>query len=95
MPVGRVPAPGNLSLSDLANELSYQEQVNFTQLTALTSDPTAASQNLATYIIRTTPITNLAIVATGTSSPGTAITTNTTVYVSGAKTAVDVYRLPL
>jgi hypothetical protein len=94
MSVGRVPAPGNLSLSDLANELSFQEQVNFTQLTALTFDPTNASQNLADYIARTTSITNLAIVTTGTSSPGTAITINTTVYVSGAKTAVDVYRLP-
>jgi hypothetical protein len=95
MPVGQVPAPGNLSLSDLANELSFQEQVNFTQLTALTFDPTNTSQNLATYKVRTAPITNLAIVSTGTNSPGTGITTNATIYVSGTKTAVDVYRLPL
>jgi len=95
MPVGQVPVPGNLSLSDLANELSYQEAVNFTQLTALTADPTTVSRNLATYKNRTTPITNLAIVPTDTGSPGTAITANTTIYVSGTKTAVDVYRLPL
>lgn len=94
MPVGQVPAPGNFSLSELANELSFQEQVNYTQLTALVFDPTGI-QNLATYIARTVPITNLAIVPTGTSSIGTAISSNTTIYVSGSKTAVDVYRLPL
>ena len=94
MSVGKVPAPGHLSLTDLANELSYQEQVNFTQLTILTSDPATPTQNLATYVARTTPNATLAIVATGASSSGTAITSNTTVYISNALTAVDIYRLP-
>ncbi len=95
MSVGQVPAPGNLTSSDLANELSFQEQSDFTRLTGLVADSNNVGQNLANFTQRTVPITYLAIVPTGTPSTGTAFITNTTVYISGTLTSVDVYRLPI
>ena len=93
MPVGQVPAPGNLSFDDLANELSYQEQVNFTRLTGLVADSNSADENLANFVQRPVPIGCLAIVPTGASSSGTVFISNSTIYISGTKTAVDVCRL--
>jgi hypothetical protein len=46
-------------------------------------------------MISTVQFGAVSIVPAGTISPGTAIVTNTNIYVSGVKTAVDVYHLPL
>lgn len=91
---GTVSIAGNLDLATLSDTITQHEQWSSVQLTGLVAD-NKSTDNLATFNARTTPIGGAAIVPTGTSSPGTAITTNTTIYVSGTKTAVDVYHLPL
>jgi hypothetical protein len=90
---GTIPADGSLTMDKLAASLTSEEQLGFEQLTALTADTTAV-RNLATFVNQDKRLGMLAIVAAGASSPGTKIL-SATVYVSGAKTAVDVYRLPL
>ncbi len=90
---GTIPADGNMTMDTLAASLTCEEQLGFEQLTALTAD-TTATRNLATFVNQEKRLGGLAVVARGAASPGTKIL-STTVYVSGAKTAVDVYRLPL
>jgi hypothetical protein len=92
--VGEIPVPGSNSMADTANAITRNEQLGFTQLTSLVAD-SKSTNNLATFIASTVQYGAVSIVPTGTSSPGTAIITNTTIYVSGVKTAVDVYHLPL
>jgi hypothetical protein len=91
--VGTIPADGNSTMDNLAASLTNEEALGLEQLTALTVDP-ATVGNLATFDKQKQRLGMLAIVASGASSPGTKIL-STTVYISGTKTAVDVYRLPL
>lgn len=92
---GTLPAPGDKSMLDLAGYLTQKEQLDFLQLTALTVDPApAANRNLATYINQDAQLGALAIVAQAAASQGTRIL-STTAYISGTKTDIDVYRLPL
>ena len=93
--VGMVPIAGSYSMNDIANTITRHEQLGFAKLTALFADLNLPGQNLATFIPCNTQFGAVAIVATGTSSPGTPIITNTTIYVNSTKTAVDVYHLPL
>lgn len=93
--VGTVPQPGNLSMSDLADHLTQKEQLNITQLTALTVDPAAGVQrNLATFIQQPNQLGALSICQQGAASSGTKLF-STTAYISGTKTDIDVYRLQL
>lgn len=94
--LGTVPAPGDLSTEDLSTYLTRKEQSNFAQLTALTADPAAGSnRNLATYIDQQQDqLGALLVCAKGASSQGTKIL-STAAYISGTKTEIDVYRLPL
>lgn len=92
---GTVPVNGNYSMGDLANYLTEKEQLDFTQLTALTIDSVTGQQrNLATFTPQPNQLGPLAICAKGASSSGTKLFT-TTVYVSNAQTSIDVYRLAL
>jgi hypothetical protein len=91
---GTIPIPGNLDLATLSATITQHEQWSTVQLTGLVADDTSTN-NLATFSARTAPIGGAAIVPSGTSSPGTAITTKTTIYVSSTKSAVDAYHLPL
>ncbi len=93
--VGQVIVNGTGSMADIANAITRSEQLEFTQLTGLVFDPNTAAQNLATFVATNTQFGAVAIVPTGTASPGTAIATNTTIYVNSTKTAVDIYHLPL
>jgi hypothetical protein len=97
--VGTIPAPGNLSMSDLADYLTDKEQLNFTQVTALTVDPAAEKKrNMATYIAHPDQLGALLICASGEKPAQTTEATpplSTTAYISGNKTAIDIYRLPL
>ncbi|MGD0521246.1 MAG: hypothetical protein ABSA48_08335 [Terracidiphilus sp.] len=82
-------------MSDLAALLTEKEQLNFTQLTALTVDPSAGTKrNLATFIDQPNQLGALSICASGAASVGTKVL-STTAYVSGSQTKIDVYRLPL
>jgi hypothetical protein len=91
---GTVPIAGDLDLATLSATITQHEQWSNVQLTGLVAN-NASTNNLATFNARTTPLGAAAVVLTGTGSPGTAVITNTTIYVSGAQTAVDVYHLPL
>lgn len=92
--VGTVPIPGTYAMGDLANILTSQEQLDRTQVTALTMDTAAGSQgNLVTFIAQPTQLGSLSICATGGASQGTKIL-STTIYINGTQTKVDVYRLP-
>ena len=92
--LGQIPIAGSGSMADTANIITRNEQLGFAQLTALGADPNSTN-NLATFMISTVQCGAVSIVPAGTSSPGTAIATNTTIYVGGTKTVVDVYHLPL
>jgi predicted esterase YcpF (UPF0227 family) len=93
--LGTIPAPGDLSMLDLGGYLTTKEQLNFAQLTALTVDPAAGStRNMATYIDQPAQLGAITIVAKGASSEGTKIL-STTAFISGTKTDIDLYRLPL
>jgi len=92
--LGQIPVAGSGSMADTANAITRNEELGFAQLTALGADPNSTN-NLATFVASTVQYGAVSIVPTGASSPGTAITINTTIYVSGTKTAVDVYHLPL
>jgi hypothetical protein len=91
---GTIPIAGDLDLATLSATITQHEQWSDVQLTGLVADNTS-TKNLATFSARTAPIGGAAIVPTGTNSPGTAITTNTTIYINSTKVAVDVYHLPL
>lgn len=90
---GTYPVDGNLSAQDLAATLTSKEQLEFMQLTGLAID-TTQPRNQATFISQNNQLGKLAIVAKGAASQGLKIL-SPTVYISGAKTDVDVYRLPL
>jgi hypothetical protein len=93
--LGTVPAPGDKSMTDLAGYLTEKEQLNFARLTALAVDPAAgAARNMATYADEPTQLGALVIVAKDAASQGTKIL-STTAFISGTKTDIDVYRLPL
>jgi len=92
--LGQIPVAGSGSMADTANAITRNEQLGFAQLTDLIADPNSTN-NLATFMISTVQFGAVSIVPAGTISPGTAIVTNTNIYVSGVKTAVDVYHLPL
>jgi hypothetical protein len=92
---GTVPVNGNYSMGDLANYLTTKEQLDFTQLTALTVDSVSGQQrNLATFIAQPNQLGPLAICAKGATSQGTKLL-STTAYISNAETSIDVYRLAL
>lgn len=90
---GTYPVDGNLSMANLAATLTSKEQLEFLQLTGLAVDP-AQARNMATFINQNNQLGKLTIVAKGATSQGTKIL-STTVYISGTKTDVDIYRLPL
>ena len=90
---GTIPVAGNLSMDDLAATLTSEEQLGFEQLTDLGVDPNAA-RNLATFVDQNNPLGKIAIVAKAAASDGTKILSRT-IYVSGTKTDIDLYRLPL
>lgn len=93
--VGTVPVPGDLSMEVLAATLTKNEQ-DFTQLTALAVDPTPGVKgNRATFVAQENELGALSICASGTSSTGTLVFSAVTVYVGGALTKIDVYRLPI
>jgi hypothetical protein len=90
---GTIPVAGNLTMENLAATLTSEEQLGFVQLTGLAAD-TNAIRNLAIFINQPTNLGPLAICASGIPSAGTKVL-STSVYVSGAQTQVDIYRLPL
>ncbi len=92
---GIIPVPGDLTLDGLAATLTKNEQLAIERTTALAID-TSQPRNLVTTEIYDGDVQlgKLAIVARGADSPGTKFL-SPTVYISGAKTDVDVYRLPL
>ena len=91
---GTIPVAGNMSMDNLAATLTRKEQ-DFEQLTGLSIDPAVgASRNLATFIAQDNQLGALSICASGAASQGTKVL-STTVYISGAQTKVDVYRLSL
>lgn len=89
---GTIPVDGTLSMDDLAATLTTEEQLAFERLTALAID-TAQPRNLATFDNEQNQLGTLAIVAKDAASQGTKIL-SANVYISGATTDIDVYRLP-
>lgn len=90
---GTVPVAGNLTMENLAATLTRNEQLAFEQVTALTIDPTQV-RNLVTTVSQPQQLGALSICAAGAAIQGTKVL-STTVYISGAKTNIDLYRLPL
>jgi len=91
--LGTVPVGGNYSMSDLADLLTAQEQLDQSQVTALTVDTAVGSKgNLVTFISQPNQLGCLAICASEATSSGTKVL-STTAYISGAQTKIDVYRL--
>lgn len=90
---GTTPVSGDLSMDDLAATLTSDEQLGFQQVTGLAID-TTQPRNLVTTISQNTQLGALSIVAKGAASSGTKVLSST-VYISGAKTDVDVFRLQL
>ena len=90
---GTVPVSGKLTMEHLAATLTRREQTAFEQVTALAIDP-AQARNLVTTISQDQQLGALSICAKGAPSQGTKVL-STTVYISGQKTDVDLYRLPL
>ena len=88
---GTVPLSGDLTMENLAATLTRREQDAFEQVTALSIDSTQA-RNLVTTVSQSRQLGALSICAAGAASQGTKIL-STTVYISGAKTGVDLYRL--
>ncbi len=86
-----VPISGTLTMDNLAASLTAHEQLVFQEVTALTADATQV-QNLVTTVSQPNQLGALAICASGANSAGTKLF-STTAYISGAKSAVDVYRL--
>ena len=89
---GTVPVSGNLDMQGLAATLTKHEQLAFERVTALTIDSTQ-TRNLVTTANEPQQLGALSICATGGTSPGTKVL-STTAYISGAKTQIDLYRLP-
>lgn len=86
---GTVTAPGSLTMQDLSNWLNRLES-SFQQVTVLDADPTEV-RNLVTSVSVDAQIGVLSVVPRGAPGVGTKIM-SPTIYVSGAKTPVDVYR---
>jgi hypothetical protein len=89
---GTIPVPGNLTMGNLAADLTRREQLAFEQVTALSIDPTQV-RNLVTTVSQPQQLGALSICAAGAASQGTKVL-STTVYISGTKTNIDLYRLP-
>lgn len=87
------PVASNLSMQNLAATLTTEEQLAFKQLTGLAAD-SAMARNLATFINQGDQLGRLLIVARGESARGEKVL-STNAYISGTKTDIDVYRLPL
>ena len=80
-------------MGDLANILTGQEQLERSQVTALTVDTVAGSTgNLVTFVAQTNQLGSLAICACDADNPGTKLL-STTININGTATKVDVYRL--
>jgi hypothetical protein len=97
MMVGTIPIPENFchSMGDLANSLTSQEQLDRTQVTALSMDTKTGSQgNLVTFEAQPNQLGRLVICASGAGNEGTKIISAATIYINGTQTKVDVYRLP-
>ena len=90
---GTIPVSGNLTMDNLAATLTRREQMAFEQVTALAIDP-SKTRNLVTTVTQDQQLGALSICAKDAASQGTKVL-STTVYVSGKKTDVDLYRLPL
>lgn len=90
---GTVPVSGKLTMENLAATLTRREQSAFEQVTALAVDPTK-TRNLVTTVSQDQQLGALSICAAGAASEGTKVLT-ATVYISGNKTDIDLYRLPL
>jgi hypothetical protein len=88
---GTVPVSGDLTMENLAATLTKHEQLALEQVTALSIDSTQV-RNLVTTVSQPKQLGALSICAAGAASPGTKIL-STTVYISGAKTNIDLYRL--
>jgi hypothetical protein len=94
--LGTVPVPGTYSTGDLANILTGQEQLDRSQVTALTADTAAGSTgNLATFVASAAQLGSLTICASGAACQGTKVISGTTININGTQTSVDVYRLTL
>jgi hypothetical protein len=90
---GTVPISGNLSMADLADRLTKQEQLGFQQVTGLAIDPTQV-RNLVTTVSQENQLGVLTVVAKGAASTGTKVL-STSAYVSGTATDIDLYRQPV
>ncbi|HWG21345.1 MAG TPA: hypothetical protein VG225_12515 [Terracidiphilus sp.] len=88
---GTIPVAGDMKVENLAATLTTEEQLKFERLTVLEVDPNKVG-NLATFENEPKRKGALAIVARGVNSPGIKIL-SPTVFISGTKTDVDVYRL--
>jgi hypothetical protein len=91
--VGTIPLPGGWSMVELASYLTIKEQLNFAQLVDLKPDSTTA-RNMATFIDQPAQLGPLSVVGRGDAGQGTKIL-STTAFISGTKTDIDLYRLPL
>ena len=89
---GTVPVSGDLTMEGLAATLTRREQDAFEQVTDLSLDSTQP-RNLVTTVSQSKQLGALSICPAGAASQGTKIL-STTVYISGAKTNIDLYRLP-
>ena len=88
---GTVPVSGNLTMENLAATLTRREQLAFEQVTALSIDSTQV-RNLVTTVSQPQQLGALSICAAGSTRQGTKVL-SATVYISGAKTNIDLYRL--
>jgi hypothetical protein len=86
-----IPILGTLTMDNLASSLTVHEQLVFQEVTALTVDTTRVG-NLVTTVDQPNELGALAICASGAQSAGTKLF-STNAYISGVKSAVDVYRL--
>lgn len=92
---GTVPISGKLTMENLAATLTTNEQDGFEQVTGLSIDTTQV-RNLVTLIAVPdgAQLGPLQICGAGTKSQGTKIL-SALLYISGKKTKIDLYRLPL
>jgi len=84
--------PGNLTTDGLAATITKQEQLNFTELKALATDPKTAGANVGTFADQPNPIGALFICNDGIVGKGTKLF-STKAYVGGTLTSIDVYRV--
>jgi len=90
---GTIPISGNLSMADLGDRLTEQEQLGFQQVTGLAMD-TNHVRNLVTAESQPNQLGALTVVAQGAASTGTKVL-STKAYVSGTATDIDLYRQPV